>query len=157
MDTDASPPILLVQKCVSMSTFHMVFLSQYAQDWCYFLIKHFFSSHLWIFKPHGLFFFCCFFFLHWYFQKKDTLREKKKKTKTRVVIRLTVQKNNNKEANFFAIKKQRREYLESMCRLLPFCGDVFFKMLWRGLGLLAPSTGKQLIITSFCKEEKKTQ
>lgn len=31
--------------------------------------------------------------------------------------------------------------------------SAFFKMLWRGLGMLARSTGKQLIITSFCKKE----
>lgn len=90
------------------------------------------------------------FLLNHYFQKKDTLGKKKQHKKSRVVKRLT-----RKRVNFMAIKKQRRVSGEcvpspALLRVVNYLCQPFFKMLWRGLGMVR-STGKQVIIASSCK------
>lgn len=55
--------------------------------------------------------------LYWYFQKERQLGEEDK-NKT-VVIRLTVKKK--KRWISLPLKSRKKEFLESMCRLLPFC------------------------------------
>lgn len=138
----------LVQKCMTRPTFHMFSFRKCFVTLCWRLRLLFiqnFSFHTRIESPQ-------LFLLNHYFQKKDTLGKKHKKS--RVVKRLT-----RKEWISWPLKS-RDEYLESVCHLLPFwewlinC-QPFSKMLWRGLGM-AWSTGKQVIITSPCKGEKKT-
>lgn len=88
-----------------------------------------------------------------YFQKKRHLGEKKKEEEEENISSsdLTTQER----LIFFASKKQN-----ILFKVCAFCCSVsgvvisvsrffFFKMLWRGLGMLAPSTGKQLIVASF--------
>lgn len=78
-----------------------------------------------------------------YPKKKDTLEKKKKET---VVIRLTVQKR-----RWISLLLKSREDILSVCAISCHFASggvtllAVFKMFWRGLGMLAQSTGKQLI------------
>lgn len=91
------------------------------------------------------------------FPKERHHGEEKKRKKPKHKQKQSCHQTDSTKIDFFAIKKQRFwEYVPSpsILRGGGVSLSAFFKTLWRGLGMLARSTGKLLIITRFCKQDK---